>query len=297
MLDKSKNNSFDEGNRSYRVFEDSLSAEHERMLLEESSISHGVVEERGYRTVEKKAELERLGFSSMQRNTPGLLIPIYNPRGEKVLYQFRPDEPRIKDDKPIKYETPAKAAIRLDAPPASREKLTDPSTPLFITEGIKKGDALVSQDLCAVALIGVWNWRGTNEKGGKAALPEWEYIALNDRQIYIVFDSDVMLKASVHKALGRLKTFLESRGAEVAAIYLPGGEGGEKQGVDDFFAAGFDTNDLLSRATAELREASEGENHFEEPDTQASILLQYANGVELFHTSDGEPYITLPVED
>jgi hypothetical protein len=83
--------------------------------------------------------------------------------------------------------------------------------PLFVTEGVKKGDALVSQGLCAIALIGVWNWRGTNEFGGKTALADWEHVALNGRQIYIVFDSDVMLKKEVYSALVRLKAFLESR--------------------------------------------------------------------------------------
>jgi hypothetical protein len=86
--------------------------------------------------------------------------------------------------------------------------------PLFITEGIKKADALVSRELCAVALIGVWNWRGTNEHGGKMALPEWESVALNDRGVYIIFDSDVMEKREVYAALCRLKSFLESRGAD-----------------------------------------------------------------------------------
>jgi hypothetical protein len=60
-----------------------------------------------------------------------------------------------------------------------------------------------------VGLLGVWNWRGTNEHGGKVALPEWDLIALNGRQVYIVFDSDVMLKPQVHAALERLKNFLE----------------------------------------------------------------------------------------
>lgn len=95
--------------------------------------------------------------------------------------------------------------------PLARARLNDPTVPLFVTEGVKKGDALVSQSLCAVALIGVWNWRGTNEFGGKTALPGWEHVALNGRQVYIVFDSDVMLKKEVHSALVRLKTFLESR--------------------------------------------------------------------------------------
>jgi hypothetical protein len=188
-----------------------LSQRHQRMLLLQSSIYPAVVEARGYRTVETKAELKRRGFSDIQCNVPGLLIPIYSPRGEISNYQFRPDEPRIKDGKPVKYETPQSSRMVLDVHPLAREKLGDPLTPLFITEGIKKGDALVSRGLCAVALLGAWNWRGTNERDGRVALPEWEHIALNGRRIYIVFDSDVMLKPQVHAALVRLRAFLEAK--------------------------------------------------------------------------------------
>ena len=99
----------------------------------------------------------------------------------------------------------------LDVHPFARERLGNPAVPLFITEGIKKGNALVSCDRCAVALLGVWNWRGRNGEGGLTALAEWEYVALNDREVYIVFDSDVMLKPQVHKAMVRLKAFLERR--------------------------------------------------------------------------------------
>lgn len=189
----------------------SLAAHHRVMLEQESSITPEVIEARGYRTVETKAELERLGFGRAQRNVPGLLFPIHGPGGEISLYQVRPDEPRIKNGRPVKYETPGGSRMALDVHPFARKKLGDPSVPLFITEGIKKGDALVSRGLCAIALIGVWNWRGTNEYGGKTALPEWEYVALNDREVYIMFDSDVMLKPEVYAALVRLKPFLESR--------------------------------------------------------------------------------------
>ena len=188
-----------------------LSPEHRAMLLEESAVASDVVKARGYRTVYKKAELERLGFGRSQRNPPGLLIPIHGPAGGVVLYQFRPDEPRINKGKPVKYESPTGSRMALDVHPFCREKLGDPTVPLFVTEGIKKGDALASRGLCAVALIGVWNWRGTNGAGGKTALPEWENVALNGRRIYVVFDSDVMLKPEVHAALVRLKIFLESR--------------------------------------------------------------------------------------
>ncbi len=231
-----------------------LSPAHRRMLFEESGIGARVAVKRGYRTVTSKAELERLGFGRSQRNVPALLMPIYSPTGEIVLYQSRPNEPRIgKRGKPIKYETPSGASMALDVHPFCRERLGDPTAPLFITEGIKKGDALVSRELCAVALIGVWNWRGTNEYGGKMALPEWESVALNRRKVYIVFDSDVMEKREVYAALCRLKNFLESRARMARLIYLPAGKGAEKQGVDDYLASGHTVDELLEHATPDLK--------------------------------------------
>jgi hypothetical protein len=189
-----------------------LAEQHEKMLLEESGISPEVIEARGYSTVDTKSELKSLGFSERQCNKPGLLIPVYSPTGDIATYQFRPDEPRIdKKGRPVKYETPSGSRMVLDVHPFAREMLGNPSVPLFIAEGIKKGDSLVSRGQCTVALLGVWNWRGRNDDGGLTALAEWDYVALNDREVYIVFDSDVMLKPQVHKAMVRLKAFLESR--------------------------------------------------------------------------------------
>jgi hypothetical protein len=190
-----------------------LAEQHEKMLIDESGIARDVAEARGYRTIEKKVELKTLGFSDSQRNTPGLLIPVYSPTGEIATYQFRPDQPRIgKNGKSVKYETLSGSRMVLDVHPFVQEMLANPSVPLFITEGIKKGDALVSRGLCTVTLLGVWSWRGTNEHGGKVALYEWDYVALNNgRRVYIVFDSDVMLKPGVHEALRRVKALLESR--------------------------------------------------------------------------------------
>jgi hypothetical protein len=190
-----------------------LASHHETMLREESGITQEVIDTRGYRTVDTKRELKRLGFSERQCNKPGLLIPVYSPTGDIATYQYRPDKPRIdKKGRPIKYETPSGTRMVLDVHPVAQEMLGNPSIPLFITEGLKKSDALVSRGLCAVTLLGVWSWRGTNEHGGKTALYEWDYVALNNgRRVYIVFDSDVMLKPGVHEALRRVKALLESR--------------------------------------------------------------------------------------
>ena len=78
----------------------------------------------------------------------------------------------------------------------------------------------------------------TNEVGGKLALPNWDSIALNERLVRIVFDSDVARKRSVALALQRLAAFLERRQAVVEVVYLPDAPSGAKQGVDDFLAAG-----------------------------------------------------------
>jgi len=204
-----------------RVNEQGLLPQHQA-LVEQSAITSEVAAARGYRSILQKAELRRLGFSDRQCNPPGLLIPVWGVTGEIGNYQFRPDHPRIGENgKPVKYETPRGSRMMLDVPPMIRQWLNDPSRRLYVTEGMRKADAAVSKGLCCIALLGVWNWRGTNALGGKAALADWEFIALNGREVCICFDSDVMTKSAVHTAMARLRDFLDLRGAHVRFIYLP----------------------------------------------------------------------------
>jgi hypothetical protein len=138
---------------------------------------------------------------------------------------LRPDVPRIRQRGAIKYETKGGSRMLLDVPEFTRPYLGDPCVPLWITEGIRKADSGVSRGLAIVALLGVWNWRGTNEYGGKVALPDWELIALNGRQVYLGFDSDATSNPQVAKALRRLGAFLTSRNADVRYIRLGTEEG------------------------------------------------------------------------
>src|SRR5262249_23054861 len=147
---------------------------HHAALLEASGIAPHVVTARGYRSVEETADLAALGFSApQQRLVPALLVPIWTVAGEIATHQLRPDSPRVLDGKIVKYETKARSTMVLDVPPAARAQLGDPSQPLVITEGVRKADSAVSRGLCCIALLGVWNWRGTNGVGGKVALPDW----------------------------------------------------------------------------------------------------------------------------
>jgi hypothetical protein len=205
---------------------DKLLPHHRSMLEDESAISSDVIEARGYRSLLDQAEARALGFADYQCSVPGVYFPVWNAHGTSDMAQLRPDNPRCRrDGKVIKYETMAGGRMCIDVHPFVRPHLANPAIDLWITEGIKKGDALVSAGECAVALLGVWNFRGTNAHGGKAILPCFESIPLNGRRVFIAYDSDVMQKSSVQQALLRLGHFLQSRQAVVHVVDLADEDG------------------------------------------------------------------------
>lgn len=255
-----------------------LSERHLKMLREESGISDEVIAARGYRTVTDEKELIPLGFATAQRRAPGLLIPGYGPDGGNSFYTFRPDFARVVENRRkrepdgegeprvIKYETPTGSSLRLDCPPVCLAQIKDPNSPLWITEGVKKADALASRGLCAVSLYGVFGFKGKNEFGGVTWLADWDYIALKGRDARIVFDSDVMQKPEVRKALDRLTEHLRRKGAHVSAVYLPGGRE-SKVGVDDF---------LLTHSVEELEALVDAPRPKAQPAPPVVELLDYA---------------------
>ena len=216
-------------------YPDNALTERHAELLRQSGISADVAAARMYVSItDGDFFKELLHIPNWSRLTPCLLIPIWDVHGNASQCQIRPDNPRVVRGKGVKYESLPAAALRLDIPPATLSDLPDPHTPLVITEGARKADAAVSRGVCCISLIGVWGFRGRNEKGGKSALVDWESIALNGRNVRIVYDSDVTTKSTVNVALQRLKQFLESRGAVVSLIFLPTAEDGNKVGLDDF---------------------------------------------------------------
>jgi Domain of unknown function (DUF3854) len=106
--------------------------------------------------------------------------------------------------------------------------------PLWITEGVKKGDALTSRGLCVVSLAGVWNWRST-----MGTLGDWEDVALKGRAIVICYDADAVTKPNVLRAMVRLGRWLEAKGtASVLYVIVPGAvDGVTTKGADDYLAA------------------------------------------------------------
>jgi hypothetical protein len=228
------------------VTESTLYPDH-RGYLKARGVADDVIAERHVFSVPTKSALHTLGFG---RNTPApaMVMPLWDVVGACDGYQIRPDAPRVgTSGRALKFEVPHGFKPRLDVHPRTHPLLADPTVPLWFTEGVPKGDALVSVGQAAVVLLGVWNWTGDS-------LADFEYLRAKGRRIYVCFDSDVMLKQSVHAALGRLGALLARRGADVAYVYLPDDAQGRKQGVDDYLAAGGTVAELLAEhTTTELR--------------------------------------------
>jgi len=295
-----------------------LSPEHLKLIVD-SAIKPEVSRERGYRTETVKSHLGRLGFAIPQLLVPGLLIPQFNAHAQCIGYQFRPNEPRVRDGRAIKYESLPKAGSTVDVHPRLTKPRTveqqnpndpaeltpliqDVAVPLIITEGTRKADSAVSRGLCAVSILGVAAWHRA---------PGWNDFPLAARDIYICFDSDVMTKRAVWIQLRDLKAWLESRKARVRLIYVPCGAAGEKVGLDDWLAARVAQSQddetirtaLMGLARDELLgpEATAGDNADgsgnDERESQATQLvkLALANG-EFFHDSD-DCFTTLAIAD
>jgi hypothetical protein len=260
--------------------------------LKQSAISSELIGWRGYRTIVEQKQLEALGFAKQQCRVPGILIPLWGVDGSCIVgHQFRPDSPRLNPKgKPIKYETPKGATNRLDCPPVCQKLLADPRIPLWITEGVKKGDTLASLGECVIDLTGIWNWRAKNSSGGITVSSDFDSIALNNRLIYLAPDSDYATNPSVSQAVRRLAEFLKRKKASVSIVLLPPENNGGKTGVDDFFAGGHTLAELKALAVpAEEAVLADEQEEMERNYVYANNRLYLE--VRCYHESYGFAYL------
>jgi hypothetical protein len=178
---------------------------------------------------------------------PCLAIPF-----DGTYVRFKPSKPN-KDAKgrPRKYESPKGLPNRLYVPPATRDKLTDPTVPLTITEGEKKAAKADQEGIACVALVGTEGWSVKRPKDGNAKpigprvlIPDMDAIAFRGRRVFVVFDSDAIAKKEVRQAARALADALAARGADVRIVKLPHGDDDEKVGLDDY---------LITHTADELR--------------------------------------------
>jgi hypothetical protein len=235
-----------------------LEPQHQR-LLRESAIPVEHARARDYMTADTKKRLDQIGIAKKGQNIPGLLIPLRDKQGSAWGWQYRPDSPRaMANGKPQKYETPVGQRNGIDVPPGVGPALDDPSVELWITEGSRKADSAWCLGIPCISLSGVWNWRGTNQHGGKLVIPDWHEVALNGRRIVAAFDSDATVKPEVRYALEQFTGWLATKGASIRFCHLPHSDDG-KTGLDDYIGQGHTKEDLYALVRPDMPELPEPE--------------------------------------
>lgn len=261
-----------------------------RNLITSSGITEDVGRSRGYIECYVKAEFEKsyrytkqqASHMPIDNDHPGLVIPMFDASagepGIRCGYSTRLTRPDV--DVKNKYKKPKGQRNALDCNPLSHAAVHDAEVPLWITEGVRKSDSLLSFGArAAISLDGVWGWTGGEQreakggyqnpgKKGSKANAEWERIPLEGRTVYICFDIDVYTNRNVAAARRGLTAHLISLGAEVSWV-TPPKDGSEGKGVDDYLVSGHTLNELLAfttapdsgRATAGLREILIGPQH------------------------------------
>ena len=143
--------------------------------------------------------------------------------------------PETKGD--IRYTNEPGAGVCAYFPPCVNwpALISDVTKPLIITEGEFKAAKASLMGHATIGLGGVWNFRAKSLAYG--FLPELEGIAWAKRDVYIIFDSDILEKEGVQNAFNALSSELHMRGALVYLVLLPPAVDGSKQGLDDWVVA------------------------------------------------------------
>ncbi|WP_159785595.1 DUF3854 domain-containing protein [Sodalinema gerasimenkoae] len=125
--------------------------------------------------------------------------------------------------------------------------------PVDITEGEKKADSACWHGFPTIGLAGVTAQRDKGDRGSAPSgsawdiqepgesqeshwLPELDAVDWKYRKVGVVFDSDIVSKFSVQRAMSRLLGDLQKRGAAPFPVILPNELDGRKNGLDDFLA-------------------------------------------------------------
>lgn len=179
----------------------------------------------------------------------GIVIPYHNPDGKKTgfcRYRYLADTrtplERITAKKPIRYIQELASGVHIYLPRTVDWANLDKETAIIITEGEFKAACAVEHGFAAIALGGVYSF-----KDGTDALLHNTIVdlGLENRTIYIVFDSDARYNTDVIRAENRLADALSQHKAIPVVVRLPELPGGLKCGLDDFLMAGMDLQELL----------------------------------------------------
>jgi putative DNA primase/helicase len=228
--------------------------------LRKSGLTDGTIEKCTFLTLRESSDIKTALHWKKYGGSLGecLAIPFVDAEGKLVKWsRLKPDNPRKKNGKVVKYETPCGTTNLAFFPPKTLACLKDPSQPLIVTEGEKKAAKADQEGFPCIGLVGVYGWQKKRKRGSgeREMIDGLAPVVWQGRQVFVCYDSDAAENRNVLQAERLLSEALEERGASVKVVRLPAGPPGPngkppKVGLDDYLVAhGPEAfRDLLSRA-------------------------------------------------
>ncbi len=207
--------------------------------LRASGLTDATIAAAQLRSVTDPVEAGKLLNWTGQGPVPAIALPNIGFDGAPNITYLRPDFPRQKGDRYLKYETPVGQPPRPYFSPGFAAQVADPKRLVVFTEGIKKALAVWQAGVPAISAPGVTCWHDIEHK---RATGEWRLnkevaaVALRGRPCAIAFDSDTTTNRDVQVAEARLARMLLEAGATVRLVRVPCDSPG-KVGIDDWLAA------------------------------------------------------------
>jgi|GEM_PF-5228223 len=261
--------------------------------LEESGIPRHVADQLNYRNATPTDVEEVLTYP-----ISGCWIVTYtNLDGTTVMVDGKPfARVRQPDGCKPKYLTRTGAGNRIYFSPLLKPEVLNSGKPLLITEGEKCSDSANHHGFPCIGLAGVHNWK---DKAG--VVPELKEINFRNRDVLIVFDSDIHINNKVQEAMFQLAELVCRRGATPKVVALPCELDGRKNGVDDFLARhGANALQRLIGTAQVAGHLKESKNPDSEPDfvrewqpepkndhLVAQMLLTVMSGIYAIHPNLG----------
>jgi hypothetical protein len=184
------------------------------MDLQKSGLSVATVKELEICPVVGQEVASHLGFHD-PRMTSILCFPYPLHPGfcrDKVF----PTNLKGRDGHGIRYLQRSNSGSHLYIPPLAQKALSNPTVPLYVTEGEKKAAKACQENLPCIGLGGLWNW----VKDGKP-IPDLSLITWQERQVILVPDSDVWCnRPDLLHAVYALGAELKRRGAYVRVLKI-----------------------------------------------------------------------------
>jgi hypothetical protein len=285
--------------------------------FERFGIPHDLLDAAKVRRV-TDTEAAALGILYKSEHLAGIFFPYPDPETLlRVTGRLRRDHPELdRDGKAIgKYLSPAGDHRHVYCPPGSGLLLADTSVTVTFVEAETSALALTAaaartgRQLLAIGTGGSDGWRGrigkmTDADGArvdvKGPLGDFDRVVWTDRDVVILFDSNAATNNNVQYARRALAKELLQRGAKVRIGDVPVEDG--VNGPDDLRAAHGDTAlfaVLDSAQPAKRAKADDPDVDESKKESQATAIVRLVTdaGAELWHTPDGDGYLTIMAAD